>query len=154
MFGKIKKILGIEDVKIELVIPEEVFERFGSFEGVVKVSSFKDSRVESITIKMVEKYSRGRKKEKLIDEYKVGEIFLDKAFDIKKDDILEIPFDLPFNLLKSDIDQFGDRNFVFGGMASIAKVIRGAKSTFYIEAEAKVVGTALHPVSKADVNMK
>lgn len=154
MFGKIKKILGIEDVKIELRIPEEVKEKSGEINGTVIITSFKESQVESIEIKLVEKYSRGRWKDKLIDEYKIGEISLDDPIHIYKEDIIELPFSLPFRLVKSDVEKFGDKNPIFGGIASVAKTIRGVKSTYYVEAQALVIGTKLHPIAKADIVIK
>ena len=69
MFGKVKKILGIEGVKLELIIPEKVNKESGIVTGVMKFTSLSDNnKIESIHIKMVEKYTRGRGNSKLINE--------------------------------------------------------------------------------------
>ena len=70
MFGKVKKILGIEGVKLELFIPEKVNKETGIVTGVMKFTSLSDdNKIESIHLKIVEKYTRGRGNSKLINEY-------------------------------------------------------------------------------------
>ena len=49
MFGKVKKILGIEGVKLELIIPEKVNKETGIVTGVMKFTSLSDdNKIESI----------------------------------------------------------------------------------------------------------
>jgi hypothetical protein len=77
MFGKVKKWLGIEGVKLELVLPEMAFEEVGAVSGQIRFFSKNAQTVKGIKAVMVEKYTRGRRKEKLVDEYLIGEIILE-----------------------------------------------------------------------------
>ena len=69
MFKKIKNLLGIEGVKIELSCPSELPKTTESIKGKIKLSSKSIQIVEGITIKLIEKYKRGRKESALINEY-------------------------------------------------------------------------------------
>ena len=80
MFGKVKKWLGIEGAKIELVLPREIFESAGNIVGKVRFRSMNEQKVLSINLKLIEKYSRGRQKSRLVDEYTIGEIDLTNPF--------------------------------------------------------------------------
>ncbi|GJM32679.1 MAG: hypothetical protein DHS20C18_16800 [Saprospiraceae bacterium] len=154
MIGKVKKWLGIEGVKLELELPEEVSGKLGLLPGKILFQSMNPQTVKSIRIVLIEKYSRGRGKEKLIDEYELGEIQLSETFIVEPGEVKEVDFSLPFKMVKSDVDEFGDRNFLFGGMAKAAKLIQAAKSEYRVEAEAQVQGVALNPFDKKYVLIK
>ena len=153
MFGEIKKLLGIEDIKIDLEIPEKVAKSSGLVQGKVILTTFRDSKVEQIDLKLIEKYHRGRKDSKLVDEYTLGEMTLDTSIEIKKQDIIEIPFELPFTIFRSEMDKIGDGNLVMGGVIKLAKKLKGVKSEYRIEATAHVKGTKLAPLSKKSINL-
>ena len=154
MFGKVKRWLGIEGVKIELVLPEEVSVRSGSLAGKIQFYSMNTQEVKSVRVKLVEKYTRGRGKEKLIDEYLLGDIELVQTIEVPEHEMVEIDFTLPFSLIKSDMDEFGDKNFVYGGLAWAAKRFSSVKSEYRVEAEATVKGTALNPIDKKSIKVK
>lgn len=154
MFGKVKKWLGIEGVKLELVLPDHAFKEVGALSGQIRFFSKNTQKVTSIKIAIIEKYKRGRGKEKLIDQYELGEITLDQEFEVPENEPLEIDFTLPFSLVKSEMDELGDKNFMTGGIVKVAKMISAVKSDFYVLAEAKVEGTALNPFDKRGIQMK
>lgn len=146
MFGKIKKILGIEGVKIQLDIPETVREKEGVIEGKVILTSLRDdSVVEAVKITVIEKYSRGRRKSKLIDEYELGKTVLTQKIKMSKNDIIEIPFDVEFSINKSEMDRAED-NLLLTGFVKVAKLLKGVKSTYKVQAEAIEEGAKLHPL--------
>lgn len=153
MIGRVKKWLGIEGVKLELELPEEVKAKDGMIYGRLRFQSMNAQTVTGAKVVLIERYSRGRGKEKLIDEYELGRVRLDLEFEVPPEEIMEVDFSLPFDMIKSDMDEFGDRNFVFGGLARAAKKLRGARSDFRIEAEASVRGVALNPFDKKVVNL-
>lgn len=153
MFGKIKKYLGIEGVKVELVLPEMVFEQVGAVSGQLVFHSKNSQVVRSVRLIMVEKYSRGRGKEKLVDEYQLGEITLNQRIEVPADEPLGVDFTLPFQLNKSNVDAFGDKNFLTGGLVSLAKKLQSVNSEYRIEVEADVEGTALNPFDKKVVKL-
>jgi hypothetical protein len=153
MFGEIKKMLGIEDVKIDIDVPEKAKIKDGIIEGKVKLTTLTDSFVESINIKLIEKYQRGRNESKLIDEYTIGEITLESKIKVAKQDVIEIPFTLPFKVFQSEMDKFEKDNFILGGLASIAKKVKGVSSTYKIVAEGIVKGTKLQPLKIKDIKL-
>ncbi|MEL6925778.1 MAG: hypothetical protein AAFO94_17160, partial [Bacteroidota bacterium] len=64
MFGTVKKWLGIEGVKLELVLPEVVNEKSGEIKGQIRFFSKNEQTVTAIRVVLVEKYSRGRRSAK------------------------------------------------------------------------------------------
>ncbi len=154
MFGKVKKWLGIEGVKIEIVLPDAVRARDGVVEGVLRFQSMNTQIVTNVKVAVYEKYSRGRGAEKLIDEYKLGEIELKETFEVPEGEIIEVDFELPFELVKSEMDEFGNRNFLFKGIANLAKTANAVKSYYRVEATAKVKGTALNPFDSQPLTLK
>ena len=148
MFKKVKKWLGIEGVKLELILPEKVKEADGVVNGKIRFSSMNDQVVDAVKVVMIERFSRGRKKEKTTDEYRLGEINLLRDIAISKENPVEIAFNLPFEMIKSEMDELEDKNLIFSGLVKVAKKLRGVNSEYFIEVEAKAKGTALHPFDK------
>jgi len=148
MFGKVKKWLGIEGAKMELILPEEINKKEGVVTGQLHLSALTEQKVTSITVKVIEKYTRGRGESKLIDEFVIGEIVLDRTIEINQDTPMEIDFELPFEFIKSEMDEIEEQNILKRGLVSLAKLAEGVKSTYRIEASAQVAGVALDPLAK------
>ena len=143
--------MGIEGVKVELVVPEEISAKSGSIDGTLRFYSMHDQTVQSVKVKLVERYKRGRGKGKLVDEYTLGEISLEQDVEVPAHQYIDIDFSLPFEMLKSGMDELGDKNFMFRGAVKTAKMLKGVKSVYRLEAEAKVKGTALHPFDRKEI---
>jgi hypothetical protein len=154
MFGKVKKWLGIEGVKLELVLPELAFTEVGAVSGKIRFFSKNAQTVQWVKLVMIEKYSRGRGKEKLTDEYVLGEMVLEKTIEVPAEENIEIGFTLPFQRAQSSVDEFGQKNILAGGLASVARALRNVKSEYRIVAEAKVEGTALNPFAEQAIGLK
>ncbi|MEO1261274.1 MAG: sporulation protein [Bacteroidota bacterium] len=153
MFKKVKKWLGIEGVKLELILPELAFVEVGAISGKIRFYSKNDQVVKQVKLAMIEKYSRGRKNERLVDEYVLGELTLKKNIEVPAERAVEIGFTLPFQKVDAPIDEFGNKNFINSGLTKLAKVLRKVKSEYRIEAEAKVEGTALNPFDKQEIKL-
>ena len=153
MFKKVKNWLGIEGVKLELVLPELAFEEVGAVSGKIRFFSKSEQTVKMIKLTMLEKYGRGRGDDRLVDEYVLGEMTMDKTIEVPAEKMIEIGFTLPFNKVDSAVDEFGNKNILTDGLAKLAKVMRRVKSEYRIEVEAKVVGTALDPFDKKVIKM-
>lgn len=151
MFGKVKKILGIEGVKMELTVPKGQNLKSEKITGMIKLTTQTDSIVESIDIKLVEKYTRGRGEEKLIDEYVLGEITLKEEIPIKSDEIIEVPFELEYVFAQSAMDRLADDNLLLRGPIKLAKMFKKVKSSYKIIAEAIVKDTKLHPFAEISI---
>ena len=154
MLGKLKNWLGIEGVKVKLTIPSEVNASDGKIEGSLTLESLSEQKVSKVTVRIIEKYQRGRKKERLTDQYQIGEISFEQDLIIKSEKPLKLDFVLPFQLRASDIDDFGNKNILTGGLAKLAKMAYAVNSNFRVEAEATVGGVALNPFDKKDIVLK
>ena len=153
MFGKVKRWLGIEGVKIEMILPEQVSGASGMIVGQLKFESMHLQTVTRIRITLTEKYIRGRFKNRLTDQYKIGEIELDEEIQIPAHEVILMDFELPFTIIKSDMDELADKNFVFRKLVNTAKAFKNVKSEYFIEAEAEVNGTALSPFDKQEIKI-
>jgi hypothetical protein len=155
MFGSLKKKLGIEGVKIELILIPNIVKSSRTVTGHIKLTSLSDDHlINSINIKLIEKYTRGRGNDRLINEYTLGEITLNEKINISKNDMIEIPFTLQFILGTSEMDKLADKNFLTKGIVSTLKKISGVHSSYSVIAEAAVEGTKLHPMDKKGVELK
>lgn len=151
MFGKVKKMLGIEGVKMELQIDPPFKLDSEKITGIIKLTTKTKSDISSISLRLIEKYSRGRNKSKLIDEYVLGELVMAEPIVITPDEIIEIPFELDFINLRSEIDKMADGNILMRGPLKIAKLIKNVKSMFRLEAQASVQGTRLQPFAEVEL---
>lgn len=153
MFGKMKRWFGIEGVKIELIVPEEVSLKVGVVKGELLIGTMHTQTVSAVKIRMIETYKRGRKEDMRIDDYEIGSLFLDEAMEVEGENPLMIEFVLPFEVLKSEIDEFANKNFFAKGIANLAKRTRNVQSTYRIEVEAYVAGTKLNPFDKKTIKL-
>jgi hypothetical protein len=154
MLGKVKKWLGIEGVKVELQIPETFTLKDEHIEGTLIFTSMNDQMVDGFRLKLIEKYSRGRRKNKLVDEYKMGELVVDEEIEVIAGEELVVPFDLPFKIVHSEMDDIERKFFLFVPFVKTAKLIKGVKSEYRIEVEADVQGTKLDPFDKKTIRLK
>jgi len=149
VLGKVTKWLGIEGVKLELIVNEEFKPKSGAVSGLIRLQSKKAQTVTAIKIALIEKYARGRKDERLIDEYELGTLLIKERFEVPAEgEAIEVPFTLEFEQLDSAVDQFGKRNPVFGGLAWAARRLRRVRSEYRLEAEANVKGVGLNPFDR------
>lgn len=149
MLKKVKDWLGIEGVKVALEIPEKFDLDKQVIEGRCLISSQSEQFIESLTVVLKEKYTRGRRKSKLIDEYTLGELSIDVDQSISKDQVIEQSFKLTFSQMKSPVENFGDKNFLFRGISGLARILKNAKSDYTLYAELTVKGNKLKPYDKA-----
>lgn len=148
MLGKLKKYLGIEGVKISITLDDPILKSEKAVFGHVVLHSLSDQIVEAIDLKFVERYHRGRNENKLIDEYELGSLVLADPIRISKNQEINVPFTLNYNPVLSEVDKFGEENFVSKGIAFLAKSLKGVKSEYRLIAKAKVKGTSLDPIAK------
>ena len=153
MFGKMKQWFGIEGVKVELQVPEEIIKKLGIVKGQLTFTTMQTQTVTAVKVTMIETYKRGRKQDKRIDDYQIGTVYLDEPMEIEAEKSLVLDFVLPFELLKSEMDEFADKNLVTKGLANLAKMTRAVKSEYRIEVEADVEGTRLNPFDKKYVKL-
>ena len=154
MLKKVKTWLGIEGVKLELDLPEVAYENIGMISGKVQFLSMNYQTVRSVKLVLIERYARGRGTERLVDEYQLGQMVLDHPIDIPANETVSIDFDLPFKIVRSDIDEMGQKNVLLGGIAKLARKLQSVSSDYYLMAEADVQGTALNPFDKKEIRIE
>ena len=149
MLGKVKQWLGIEGVKLELLLPPDFNPRQGSLDGRIRLISKHPQRVTAIKVVLIEKYARGKQEDQLVDEYELGRQLLTDLIDVPGEGFpVEVPFYLKFTKVDSPVDRFGERNPLYGGLAWAAKRLRNVSSEYRVEAEAQVEGVGLNPFDK------
>ena len=153
MFGKVKKWLGIEGTKLELIIPEEWPASEQSLPGRIRLYSKNAQVVTSIKLVLIERYNRGRGKEKRTDEYLLGETTIHRRIEVPAEGSTELKFEIPFSVIQSDMDKLEDRNIVTRNFVRAAKWLEVVQSQFRVEAEATVEGVALSPFERKDVRI-
>lgn len=154
MIGKVKQWLGIEGVKLELDIPEEINRKERVLHGQIRLQSMQAQLVTRIKVVLIERYSRGKGQEQLIDEYELGSFVSDQQIEVPPNELVELDFTLPFQYYRSEIDEWEEQNILFKGVALAAKKLRRVKSEYRLEAEASVKGVALNPFDKKSIRLK
>lgn len=154
MLKRVKTWLGIEGVKIELLLPEHIKKNTGKIAGSVRLYSMSAQTVTSLHFKLVEKYIRGRRKAKLTDEYVLAEKEIPVLIEVPAEDAVVYAFELPFEILQSRMDELEGRNFILRGLVRTAKAVKAVKSEYRLEVEADVVGTALNPFDKRVIEIE
>ena len=154
MLNRVKKWLGIEGVKLEVIIPDEISKKSDLIDGKLRFTSMNTQTVTTVKIALIERYARGRRKDKRIDDYELGTTTMELNLEIPEGEVKEVRFELPFKLIHSEMDQIQKNNFLSGGLIKALKMVEGVKSTYRIEAEANVRGVALNPFDKKDINLK
>lgn len=145
MLNKFKNWLGIEGLKIELLIPESIEKESGFVDGRVVFNTKQMQVINGIRIQIFEKYTRGRGADIKVDEFEIGSISFDQELEIKAFQETHLDFALPYKLSQSSIDEFESKNILSRGIAKAAKAIHQVKSEYKVIATAQVKGTALDP---------
>ncbi len=153
MIDKFKQWLGIEGVKVQILLPEEIKKESGFVDGRIVIHSKHNQTVTSIYLSMIEIYTRGRGKDQKIDEYKVGEIEMNQDINISPSDETNINFELPFSLTPSDMDVFENKNLITKGLSKAAKALQQVESSYRIDVLLKVKGTALDPFDSLPIKL-
>lgn len=154
MIGKVKKWLGIEGVKMELLFDEDSTTQKGIVSGLIRFTSMNSQAVTRIKVVLIERYSRGRGKEKLVDEYELGTLQLEEDIEVPAGESVEVEFNLKYKLVRSEMDELEKSNFFMSPLVKVAKRISAVKSEYRVEAEAKVKGTALNPFDRKEITIR
>ena len=153
MIGRLKKMLGIDGLKVEIISAEGYDSDQGYIEGELILLSKYQLVIDSIEIRVIEKYSRGRMGGKKTDEYNIGAIKTGFSMNMATNKIITVPFKIPVDFLMSSMDKFGSKNILFKGLARGAKLLKGVKSSYRIEVEAKVQGAGINTFAKQDIKV-
>ncbi len=151
MLKKIKNILGIEGVKIALSCPEEIPKNSNTIKGEIHLSSKSKNTINSIRIKLIEKYKRGRQEATLIDEYLLSEMEIETDLLLEDGKSETLSFSLPITLLLSDMDKLANKNFIAKGLVGIAKKAKNVKSYYRVEVEAFIDDVPVNAITQQKI---
>ena len=149
-FDKIKNKLGIGGVKVNLSIPSQVAKDSGQIEGKITLTTKSDQDIVDITVTVFEEFTTGRGDSKKTKKFDLGEIKMTDAFAIKTGETKEVPFTVPFSLLKSNNDELAEKGGVMGGIGKLGKFASNEKSEYFVEADVDVKAAALDPSDKKE----
>ncbi len=152
-FKKIKQGLGIGTVKLALEVPPSVSGESGRLQGRVTVTAQSDQQITSLKFKLTEEFSTGRGEEKETREFELGTVSYDQPFSLKAGESKTVEFALPFVLRKSSAQSLAEKGGALGALGMAAKIAGAEKSTFKVEAEAKIQGTMLSPDDSKDIDI-
>lgn len=154
MINRFKKVLGIEGVKVRLKL-NSPYNRSNQFiDGVIILESKSDSVVTQIQLQLVEKYERGRKDNRLVNDYIIGNLILSDKIIVHQNEVVEIPFKLDFIVGESPMDNIAKDGLFYTGFVKLAKYIKGVKSTFRVDAKVKSKGTKLDAIYSEEIIFK
>ena len=153
IFDKLKDILGIEGLRIEIIIPAEISKSDESINGKLLFTTKSDKTIKSITISLIEKYRRGKADKTLIDEYTLSEIEMDLNVDITEELPAKLDFELPISLLKSDMDRYAEGNFVAKNLVKVAKKLKNVNSDYRVEVVAILSDLTLNSIAKQPISI-
>ncbi|MBK9397928.1 MAG: hypothetical protein IPN55_12125 [Saprospiraceae bacterium] len=153
MIGRLKKMLGIDGLKVE-IIASDIYDADKEYiDGELILLSKYQLVIESIEVRVIEKYTRGRFRTKKTDEYDIGSIKTGFSLPMTTNKLITVPFKIPVDYLMSSMDKFGSKNFLFKGLAKGAKMLKGVKSQYRLEVEVKIQGSAINTFTKQDVTI-
>lgn len=153
MLNKIKDILGIEGVKISLVLNEESAKTPGAINGKLIFTTQSKRHIEKLEIKLIEKYKRGRNDSKLINDYLLGSLELDVDITLEKGETRSLDFTLAYNLMKSEMDVMEEKSFLTKPFFLLAKKLKNVSSEYRVEATAIITGTKFHPITEEAIEL-
>jgi hypothetical protein len=150
--SKMKQFMGIGGVDIVLTVPAQVEKARGVVEGRLALTTKSDQLVQGIEVKLVEQWTTGRGEAKETEELELGTVKL-PGLELKVGETRELPFTLPFELLKSENDRLKEKGGVLGALGTAGALMDGEKSTYRVTASGDVKGTAFGPTDEADIQL-
>jgi hypothetical protein len=143
-FGKVKQFFGAGTVKVEIVTSETFVIDERLIKGSLTITGKSDQLITDIEIKLEESFTIGKGEDKKTKNFTWGEMKL-PGFEIKADEVKNIPFELPFDYSKSKNEEMTDKGGIVGGLGKVSSFMDGEKSTYKLVATADVKGAAFDP---------
>ncbi|WP_074408116.1 MULTISPECIES: sporulation protein [Aquimarina] len=151
--NKVKSKLGIGGVKVELQIPGQVSKESEQVEGKVVLTTKSEQEIVEVEIKLVEEFTIGRGDDKSKESFDLGMVKFSDTYSIKPGEVKEIPFVLPFKLLKSNADSLAEKGGALGALGKVSKFTSNEKSKYMVEANVDVKAAILDPSDEKDIKL-
>lgn len=140
MFGSIKKMMGIQGVRLRLHTLSSYPQDVSTINGEVELYAKSNTTVTGIRLRFIENYTRGKAEEKRVDEYLLGSWELDSPIDMREGENRRLLFKLPFEWMESPMDRRAKNNPLLKGVVALMKNRKGVQSEYRIEAQVQVDG--------------
>lgn len=145
ILGKIKQFLGIGTIKMELDMQPTIDLESRLLTGKLRVTGKSDQAIKDIELSFDETFSTGKSDDKSSSKLNWGKTSI-AGFDIKKEEVKEIEFELPFTYAKSSNEAMADKGGLVGGLGKVGSFLDGEKQKYEITATANVKGVTLPPL--------
>jgi len=152
MVGKVKDFFGIEGVRLELFVPEDLKLSSGMLKGTLKMSSLRTQTITALSIELRERYTRGRGESKLIDNYVLGYLRESLVLKVAANEEVFLPFELCFAERQTAIDSFTRKSLLLKPFSKLAKLTNAASSKYTLVGSALVKGVKLSPEVKLSLD--
>ncbi len=139
-------MFGIDGVKMSIEASDTIDLTQNHLNFHLIVSSKSDLVLDSIKIKLIEKYRRGWGDSKLINEYVLHESLEDLDMLISAEDKLVAPLKIGFEYRKSEIEKIGEKRILRPLIRAVLTAKR-VNSKFRLEVIAKVKGVKVAPLA-------
>ncbi len=149
--SKIKNMLGMVGVDLELKVPTEVTGTTGTITGSVAVTSKTDQNMLTLDVEFEEEWKTGRGADAEVQTLTLGEtqVVLNKP--IKAGESIEIPFEFVYQIEKSTTQAWAEKGGALGALGKLGGAMSGEKSTYQISACLDLKGVALDPSTDVKV---
>lgn len=152
-FQTIKNKLGIGGVKVTLQIPGQVAKTAGEVKGKIILTSKSEQEVVSLKVRFLEEFTTGRGDDKKTKEFELGIVKIPQGFTIKAGETKEVPFTLPFSVIKSNNDELKEMGGAMGAIGKLGAFASGEKSSYFVDADVDVKSAALDPSDKKEIKL-
>jgi len=153
LLSKIKNKLGIGGVKVELQVPAQVSKEVRDVNGKIIMTTKSEQEILEIEVKFMEEFTTGRGDNKKSKLFELGIVKLSEKYIIKPGDSIQVDFNLPFTLMKSNVDSLKEKGGALGVIGSMGKFANNEKSSYYIEADVDVKSAVLDPSDKKNIKL-
>lgn len=154
ILAKVKNVLGIGGVKLELTVPTELSRSEGIIQGSMVLTSGSNQQVNSVEIKLEEKWSTGRGEEKTEKTFTLGQQKLSDNFIITAGESKRFEFALPYEMIDSENDRMKGAGGVQKALGSVGSFLDAEKSEYTFSAVADVKGVLLIPSKHVNIKFK
>lgn len=152
MLDRLKNVLGVEGVSLGLDVPAEFASDGGRLAGALLISTIRPQTIRALTLRLTERYTRGRGEHRRIDDYLLGQLELERTIALVAGEQVRIPFVLPFAARPSLLEARAASVPVLGSIVRrAAHLANGVHSVYTVTALASVAGVALDPVCEAQL---
>jgi hypothetical protein len=153
-FNKIKQVLGIGTVKVEIDVEPTFCKSGDTISGKLLLTAKSEQNILELEVKLEETWTKGRGDDKTVKTFDLGEWKDTNSFDMKAGDVKEVPFTLSYSISKSKNDRLSESGGKVGkALGGLGKMMDAETSAYKLIATCDVKGAAFDPNSITDMKL-